>query len=251
MKKCFLFVIIAVFLINFLSAGGLVKVCIDNTAPSAPSNLSVIVGDSGQEVILNWESATDVPDCSGIAYYVVLRNGVIIAEPITALTYTDTNISYGNYSYAVYAVDKVAHMGGQAIKNDVVLIEIIIDNGDSGGGNNRHRNNGTAINLTVLGGEAANSYVCKENWECGEWSKCIDSKQTRICIDQNECGTDIETPEMSQTCEKSASFLTGAVTGIGNFVTTTLGAVTASLIFLILGAGIIIIIRKKKKKIVE
>lgn len=42
--------------------------------------------------------------------------------------------------------------------------------------------------------------TCVENWECGEWSECIDSEQIRLCADISNCKTDINKPIQVQTC---------------------------------------------------
>ncbi len=41
---------------------------------------------------------------------------------------------------------------------------------------------------------------CIESWSCSEWSECIDSTQTRLCIDQNSCKTYTQKPETTATC---------------------------------------------------
>ncbi|MBA7708607.1 hypothetical protein ES703_117509 [subsurface metagenome] len=130
MKRLFLIFGI-IFLLSFVSA---VEFCIDSTPPSAPSNLAVsgVVGN----IILTWDEATDIPDCSGIDYYNITRDGNLIGTSFN-LSFRDTeNLSSGNYTYTVYAVDKVGHNRGTSIKNDVVLSKPT-DNGDivvSGGG---------------------------------------------------------------------------------------------------------------------
>jgi hypothetical protein len=41
---------------------------------------------------------------------------------------------------------------------------------------------------------------CTENWVCGSWSECINSSQTRICVDVNSCGTTTTKPSLTTTC---------------------------------------------------
>jgi hypothetical protein len=243
MKKILL--ILFVFsLLNFVCAEQII--CVDFDKPSAPSNLAVT--SSGQNVILTWDAATDIPFCSGIDYYNLTRNGVIIAENITSLTYIDINVPYGTYSYSVYAIDKVAHLGGQAVKNDVVISAPTINSRSSGGHKSNTKEN--SLNITVLGGEAKSSYVCEENWQCNEWSNCINEEQTRICLDSEECGTKIKMPETTQTCinEKSSrNFLTGAVTRAGKFAFSSKGIVTGlGLITILIGSLIFVKFRKKR-----
>lgn len=42
--------------------------------------------------------------------------------------------------------------------------------------------------------------ACTPNWECGEWQKCIDSQQVRVCTDLNDCGSSDEMPTTLQKC---------------------------------------------------
>ena len=44
------------------------------------------------------------------------------------------------------------------------------------------------------------NFVCPENWECTGWGPCIDGNQSKICLDQNSCGTENEKPVLVQTC---------------------------------------------------
>jgi len=42
---------------------------------------------------------------------------------------------------------------------------------------------------------------CVENWNCGEWSTCIDKIKTRTCNDLNDCGTIETLPDENASCE--------------------------------------------------
>ena len=229
-------VILLLSLINFTYA---VEICIDHDAPSPPLSLSVT--SSGNDLILNWPEATDEPSCSGVDYYVITKNGINLKNT-TLLTYTDTNVPYGTYNYTVYAVDKVGHNSGPAIK-----IEIKTEPSSPGGGG--PSGGGPSGGTRVVGGEAENSYICEENWQCDDWGSCENGEQTRTCIDTNACGTSIEKPAITQGCEKeetsSTNFLTGAVTGITNFASSPTGI--ASIIGVITVAGAIAFVSLKKK----
>ncbi len=41
---------------------------------------------------------------------------------------------------------------------------------------------------------------CIENWNCTNWSSCINGEQIRNCIDLNECGTITEKPFFKRKC---------------------------------------------------
>jgi len=103
-------------------------------------------------------------------------------------------------------------------------------------------------------------------WECGEWSECINETQERVCEDifgtklnrtetktcfpsfipsgqGNETG-DININEEGQT----TNFLTGAVTGIGNFAKSGGGILTLSILVLVGGAVFIVLLKKRFAK---
>ncbi len=98
----------------------------------------------------------------------------------------------------------------------------------------------------IIGGEGESSYICEENWQCGEWSECVNNEQTRTCTDLSRCGTTVNKPIQSQECNNetsSTNLLTAAVTGITNFAKSPAGTATiiATLTVLIAGASIVIV----------
>ena len=229
MKRYFLFLLIAVFIISFTSAGGLTKICIDKTPPSAPSNLEVTI--SGDDVTLTWEASTDIPECSGVDYYVVLKDGNNIGTSYL-LSFQDINVNPGNYSYSVYAVDKIRHNSGPAIKNDVIIEEV-------------------EGKKKVRGGGGSSSYICEPNWECTEWSECSNELRTRNCHNTNNCAYSYNKPIERTDCETTFnlegisltkpseegffSIMTGAaIGGVTNFAKSGLGAFV--FVILIVGA---------------
>ena len=244
MKKIFLFILL-MFMFSLVNAEQ--QICVDFDPPSSPQNLEVT--SSGTNIILTWSEAYDEPACSAIDYYVVSRNGNHIAEGLDVLTYVDVDVPYGTYSYSVYAVDKVAHFGGLAIKNDVVLSAP--DNGGGGG------------NTNVGGGGGGTSYVCYEEWQCGDWGECFGEQQTRSCTDLSQCGTTDYRPETSRAClvENSGgdvlsttsitpttggvlAGITGAVIGT---VTSTAGIIVIAFILVLVGIFVTLrIIRKRR-----
>ena len=42
--------------------------------------------------------------------------------------------------------------------------------------------------------------ACIENWTCTDWMPCVNLSQTKVCTDQNNCGTIIDKPLTSQSC---------------------------------------------------
>ncbi len=238
MKKILPSIILGIFLISLIGA---FSICVDKTSPSAPSNLAVT--SSGQNLILNWPEAHDEPDCSEIDYYIISRDGTKIGEVEgNILRFTDTaNLPVGSYNYTVFAIDRVGHNGGPAIK-------IEIKTAPSNGGNTPSGSRGNTI---VVGGEAESSYVCYEDWQCSDWSECANGEQTRTCTDSAKCGTTLNKPVISQECKvettSSRNFLTGAVTGVGNFVSSPVGIATGFGVIIILAGSIALVSFRKKR----
>jgi hypothetical protein len=235
MKKIFLCLVFGILLISLVSS---VSICVDKTNPSAPSSLSIT--SSGNDLILNWPEAIDEPDCSGIDYYNITRNGVILGNT-TLLTYTDLAVPYGTYNYTVFAVDKVGHNSGPAIK-----IEIKTEPSNGGGSSS----GGSSGGITVIGGAAESSYLCSEDWQCSEWSDCENGIQTRTCTDLSQCGTEINKPSTEQQCETTSStnLFTGAVIGISEFAQSPAGIATFIIIGLFVVGGVTFLAIKGKFK---
>lgn len=42
--------------------------------------------------------------------------------------------------------------------------------------------------------------ACNPSWQCGTWSICTSSLQTRTCVDANSCGVLTNKPSVAQTC---------------------------------------------------
>jgi chitodextrinase len=78
----------------------------DTQKPTAPSNLTA-TGGTGQAA-LSWQASTDNV---GVTGYQVFRNGTLIATVGgTTLSYTDTGLAGGTYSYTVRATDAAGNL---------------------------------------------------------------------------------------------------------------------------------------------
>jgi hypothetical protein len=42
--------------------------------------------------------------------------------------------------------------------------------------------------------------ICTPNWQCSDWSECVNETQTRTCEDVNNCGTEDGRPALLQSC---------------------------------------------------
>ncbi len=52
-------------------------------------------------------------------------------------------------------------------------------------------------------GESDDSTTCTEDWDCAEWSDCIQGYRVRECIDRNACGTDLNKSSQMERCEQN------------------------------------------------
>ena len=245
------FLMVMILCVGFSSA---ISICIDRTVPSAPSNLAVS-GEVGN-ILLTWAVATDEPNCSGIEEYVISREGFEIGRVDgDVLNFTDSNesLEVGNYSYTVYAVDMVGHNTGSAVINVVSIEgeEKVVQSGGGGGS----------------GGGSSGSFLCVENWTCGNWSECVDNGQVRFCEDLKKCGTVNYKPEVSRWCEVGYDDLGMTLVGGGvedggdenGFFSTITGAVTGAVgtvggmavsVFVLLALGGFFAVRFRKKKVI-
>ncbi len=254
MKRIYLLLVTIFLAISFVTAQA--GICIDFDEPSEPTNLEVT--SSGTNIILTWDPATDVPDCSGVESYNIYIDANLIATTSSdTLTFTDADVAYGTYSYSVYAIDKVAHNSGLAIANDVVLSDPTTDEGDSSDTDDSSSSGSTRVS----GGGGSSSYVCYEEWQCGTWSACANEMQTRTCTDTKKCGTTINKPITSQTCtgesdnkepviissDEDKSFIAG-ITGAVVGTLGTRGTIGVfGLIFGLIGVFVFVKIRKRRK----
>jgi len=191
MKTSIFFILTIILCIGFITSAQ-PEICVDFDSPSAPSSLEIT--SSGTTITLTWGAATDSPDCSGIDYYVIVKDNSIIGDT-ESLTFTDSG-SYGaTYSYSVYAVDLAGHEG-EARKNNFTLSEKTTTTNS-----NHHGGGGTGEIIYSANGSSANSYVCSERWVCWKWNNCTNGTQTRNCTDLNSCGTTNKKPATSQECE--------------------------------------------------
>ncbi len=47
--------------------------------------------------------------------------------------------------------------------------------------------------------------TCIVNWTCSGWSACVNSVQTRVCVDRNSCGVLTNKPNETQSCSSCVS----------------------------------------------
>ncbi|MFC1662602.1 FG-GAP-like repeat-containing protein [Patescibacteria group bacterium] len=55
-------------------------------------------------------------------------------------------------------------------------------------------------NWSNVSNVASHTTGCNPNWSCTDWSECIDSQQSRRCIDKNICGDNTTRPKLNRSC---------------------------------------------------
>jgi hypothetical protein len=99
---------------NHPTAQKVLNIVGDTVDPTAPTGLAA-TSDRNGNVFLDWNASTD--SGSGIAYYNVYRNGVLLGKT-TSLSFRDSGVS-GTPSYNVTAVDQAANES--AMSNTAVV----------------------------------------------------------------------------------------------------------------------------------
>jgi hypothetical protein len=86
-------------------------VAADSVAPSVPSGVTAIA-DSVSQVTVRWAGSADAV---GVASYRVLRDGAVMAQAVTSLSFVDTTVAAGRtYSYTVSAVDAAGNRSAES-----------------------------------------------------------------------------------------------------------------------------------------
>jgi hypothetical protein len=226
-----------VFLFGFLLLGlASAAFCVDHTSPNAP-----VLTSSGARTALTiaWSEPLDLPDCSGIDYYSVYKNGEFFLE--TEATSFADSADYGTTIYSVYAFDLAGHESSAA-----TLSLSFSSGGGNSGGSSGSSNTGDGSVIEI----------------CSNWTECEDSVQIQICSygDANvtkarscEMPAEISKPESDVNIE---SFVSEPTSGF--FRTTGQAIVNAGetigqpkvfvpLIGMFLLLGVIIFVKRKKK----
>jgi chitodextrinase len=87
----------------------------DTQPPTVPTGLTAVA--TGQNVQLSWTAASDNVAVTG---YVVYRGGTQVAT-VTGLTYTDSNLALGSYSYTVAAYDAAGNTSPQSTAASITV----------------------------------------------------------------------------------------------------------------------------------
>ena len=155
-------------------------------------------------------------------------DGVLVVAKIDGKDVAGTTTSGGKYGYnPVFVVpDPYRNREGKTIEfyvSGVKAAEYIFENGGqtfldlsvtvSTGGNEGNGGTGGGGGGGSAGGGSSpstppatenppseNEGTCTENWQCTEWLDCYNGKQSRVCTDLNQCGTENNKPSEKQEC---------------------------------------------------
>jgi len=173
-----------------------------------------------------------------------LTNGTYVAAYYTNGTFISQGVEpsagFGHYSIAVNAPGEniMLKIKGIAIDQGTQFCE----NGEpnyldisastpavtttttpgSSGGDGSSSSGGSAATTTTIattttlpsGGGVTTTTVCQEKWKCSAWSACRDGIETRLCYDENMCGTDLNKPFESQPCSVQEAPSANSITAL-------------------------------------
>ena len=73
-------------------------------------------------------------------------------------------------------------------------------NTGGGGGSSGGSSSSGGSGGVVVASDTGEEETCTPEWECSEWSDCIDGSQTRECTDSNNCGDTFSKPPETTSC---------------------------------------------------
>ena len=145
--------------------------------------------------------ATISHEISGKVYHYIKIEGENITDADINKTFirfavnktwlTDNNINYSNISFYRWENVNWNELPTSYVGEDV--FELFYEAESSGFS--------TFVIGTTGGVPEILEEVCTENWSCTDWSACVNGTQTRTCTDANACGTTVNKPVESQSCE--------------------------------------------------
>jgi chitodextrinase len=150
----------------------------DNEAPTAISNLSAS-NTSDSSTILSWSASTDNV---GISHYQIYRDGVSIANNITATSYTATGLAAETaYSFVVVAFDDAGNFSSNS--NVVNITTASSRDSEPPSAINNLAASNTTTNSTRLTWSASTDNVAVTNYEIFQNGSSIGNNGTNTTFD--------------------------------------------------------------------
>jgi len=237
---------------------------VDRTPPSWPIGSTLTIDaspyDKDGNIILGWDEAYDN---RGIDHYEISVNYGGLNRITVGTAYTFTNLADGYYVFSVVPVDKSGNRGTAMTGSTTVDRSCVVDGTCTSSGSGSSSSGGSSVGSSYSGGSSQpaqtnsesagtdgtitptddTTQVCIPYWSCSGWSACKDGKQTRKCIDKNNCIKTMKTETQDCKAGTAAANSISPLTGLFAAVNSPVGyaAVASSLIFLV-----IIILSKSK-----
>ncbi|MCD4771314.1 hypothetical protein K8R30_02755 [archaeon] len=129
-------------------------------------------------------------DKEGKQKFSILTNehGKTIGQTLTEYTQTNSSetIYYSNYLINATTSEETSSQSVNISENRnlVFTFPAPISNPNGGGG-----------------GSSGSNIACIPEWECSNWGKCINKKQSRTCTDNNSCGIETDKPDTERKCK--------------------------------------------------
>lgn len=159
-----------------------------------PHNITVYANDSSgnnNSAIRFWTRDTEVPDIFN------LTNGTIQATT-AVVQWNTTETSNSTVLFGTNESELINSTGNSSLSDfHNITLQSLTKN------TTYHYNVSScddAGNCNTTGPHNFTTPECNENWSCSAWSACSGGTQTRICEDQNLCGSIDNKPALSQSC---------------------------------------------------
>jgi hypothetical protein len=101
---------------------GRTNISLDNSPPTVPANLQAVV-NSESRITVTWSASSD-PE-TGVSFYRVLRNGLVVEPNFNGTTYVDTDVAPNvTFSYEVSAVNADAFESSLSVSLPVNILAV-------------------------------------------------------------------------------------------------------------------------------
>lgn len=147
---------------------------------------------------------------------------------------TNKVFSQGAHSITAYANDTNGHLLSKTISFTIVFPEPYCGDGVCGGVEvcaNCPLDCGACSEENTDTSDLVTTETCTPDWQCDDWSDCVDGTQTRACTDVNACGLATGMPDGTQTCVVQSPDTSSQTTTKKGFLGTVGSVITAPVTF--------------------
>jgi hypothetical protein len=132
--------------------------------------------------------------------------GIFLISLVSATTYNITSGESVSFDigepYEYYLIDGNSTEVDLNISQNGVIVTILIDKymQNDNFTITFYGEKGEVIGSSSSGGGGSCKYNQNYDWNCSEWSGCVEGMQTRICKTRNNCGNFYGKPNETQSC---------------------------------------------------